>query len=192
MTGIIILAAGSSSRLGKPKQNLVFEGQTLLQRAVNIALSSACRPVIVVLGANVETIGPTIKDKPVQIVFNEDWSEGMASSIAAGMKQLQQMKTVPDSVILMLCDQPFVSDTILNQLIQLRSENTIVACVYNETTGVPALFDKSYFDELLLLSGPEGAKKLLLKHKEAVKVVPFDLGGIDIDTTGDFENLTMP
>src|SRR6185437_9800019 len=185
MTGIIILAAGSSSRLGKPKQNLVFKGQTLLQRAIDAALNSACRPVIVVLGSDIETIRPTIADKPVQIVYNQEWNEGMASSIRAGVMHLQKVDPNADSVILMLCDQPFVSDIVLNQLIQSKSEKTIVACGYNETTGVPALFDKFYFDELLVLSGQEGAKKLLLKHRDAVKTVPFDLGSIDIDTAGD-------
>jgi len=191
MTGAIILAAGSSSRLGKPKQNLVFNGQTLLQRAIEAALSSACRPVIVVLGSNVESIRPSIESYPIQIVYNPDWNEGMASSIRAGLTRFQEVEPVADSVILMLCDQPFVFGAILNQLIELKSESTIIACVYNETTGVPALFDKFYFDELLLLSGPEGAKKLLLKYKDAVKAVPFDLGSIDIDTTGDFEKLTL-
>lgn len=177
--------------MGKPKQNLVFKGQTLLQRAIDAALSTVCRPVIVVLGSNVESIRPTIESYPIQIVYNPDWNDGMASSIRAGVMHLHRVEPTADSVILMLCDQPFVSDAILNQLIQLRSENTIVACVYNETTGVPALFGKFYFDELLFLSGPEGAKKLLLKYKDAVKAVPFDLGGIDIDTTGDFGKLTL-
>src|SRR5476651_1174100 len=81
MTGIIILAAGSSSRLGKPKQNLIYNGKTLLQNAIDTASSSLCKPIMVVLGANAVVIKPTIESLPVNILNNENWQEGIASSI---------------------------------------------------------------------------------------------------------------
>jgi len=189
MTGAIILAAGSSSRLGKPKQNLVFNGQTLLQRAIEAALSSVCRPVIVVLGSNVESIRPSIESYPIQIVYNPDWNAGMASSIRAGLMRFQEVQPAADSVILMLCDQPFVDAALLAQLVQSKSKNGIAACAYSDTIGPPVLFDKYYFNELLSLKGQEGAKKLLMKYSNAVTSVPFLLGYIDIDTVDDFEKL---
>ena len=192
MIGLVILAAGSSSRLGKPKQNLAFQGSTLLQRSIKAALAADCQQVLVVLGANASIIEPTIKSEPVQLIHNSDWQAGMSSSINCGLTTL--LKTTPQlqSVILMLCDQPFADTSIINQLIQASANNKhLVACNYNGTIGVPALFDKSHFEELLALEGNEGAKKLLLKYTNEVHTVPFPLGMIDIDTIGDYERLEI-
>lgn len=191
MTGIIILAAGSSSRLGSPKQNLVYQGETLLQRAIKAATTSVCEPVIVVLGANAGIIEPTIKNLGVDIVFNTDPEEGMASSIRAGVKALLQIAPSANSTVLMLCDQPFVDTAIIDVLVDTHANNKaqIVACAYNDTTGSPALFDAVYFDELSLLKGQEGAKKLLIKYGEKVTAIPFSKGGVDIDTLTDYEKL---
>jgi len=189
MTGIIILAAGSSSRLGKPKQNLVYKGQTLLQRAIEATAASVCRPVIVVLGANEEMIKPTIENNAINIIHNPDWQQGMASSIRSGINALKKIEPKAGSVILTLCDQPFVDTPLLDRLVQKRSAKRIVASSYNDTMGAPVLFGAAYFDELLLLKGQEGAKKLLLKYPDDVVTVPFPLGGIDIDTMEDYEKL---
>ncbi len=189
MTGIIILAAGSSSRLGKPKQNLVYKGQTLLQRAIATAAASVCNPVIVVLGANVQMIKPTIESDAINIIHNPDWQEGMASSIRSGINAVKKIEPKADSVILMLCDQPFVGAALLDKLVQKKSAKGIVASGYNDIIGAPVLFDGVYFDELLLLKGQEGAKKLLLKYPDDVATVPFPLGGFDIDTMEDYEKL---
>lgn len=192
MTGLIILAAGSSSRLGKPKQNLVFQGSTLLQRTINAALAADCQQIVVVLGANAPIIEPTITGQPIQIIHNSDWEKGMASSISCGLATL--LKTTPQlqSVILMLCDQPFADASIINQLTQASANNKqLVACNYNGTIGVPALFNKTHFEELLALQGNEGAKRLLLKYNNEVHKIPFPLGMIDIDTIGDYERLEI-
>jgi len=189
MPGIIILAAGSSSRLGSPKQNLVYNGRTLLQRAIETAVASACEPVIVVLGANKNLIRQSIEGSKATIVYNTDWEEGMASSIRAGITALKKINPESDAVILMLCDQPFADTSLLNQLVQKRSAKGIVACAYNKTIGPPVLFDAVYFDELLLLKGQEGAKKLFKKYQNDVVTVSFPLGSVDIDTSEDFERL---
>jgi len=188
MTGLIILAAGESARLGQPKQNLVFGDKTLLQNAVETALASVCEPIIVVLGANEQIIRPTISHYPVNIVHNADWAEGMASSIRRGVAEMKKDPQVT-SVILMLCDQPFVSTGLLNELAAAGAENDIVACVYNNTAGVPVLFNAKYLEQLQLLTGDEGAKHLLLKYGEDVLYIPFPMGGVDIDTMNDFEKL---
>jgi molybdenum cofactor cytidylyltransferase len=191
MTGVIILAAGSSSRLGTPKQNLIYLGQTLLQRAIETALVSICQPVIVVLGANENVIRPTIERMPVNIISNADWQEGMASSIRLGIKELQNIEPNITSVILMLCDQPFIDFSILNVLVKTQTINGggIAACTYNDTIGAPVLFDTIYFKDLLMLKGQEGAKKLLLKYSDKVVSIPFPLGSIDIDTVEDYEKI---
>jgi molybdenum cofactor cytidylyltransferase len=192
MIGLIILAAGSSSRLGKPKQNLIFQGNTLLQRSIKAALAADCQQVVVVLGANVSEIEPTIKNELIQIIHNPDWEAGMSSTIRCGLAALLKVSPQLQSVILMLCDQPFADSSIINQLIQASANNKhLVACNYNGTIGVPALFYKSHFKELLALQGNEGAKKLLLKYKDEVHTIPFPLGMIDIDTIGDFERLEI-
>src|ERR1035437_6793844 len=108
MPGIIILAAGSSGRLGSPKQNLIYKGQTLLQGAIETAVASACEPVIIVLGANENVIRQSIEGSNATIVYNADWQEGMASSIRVGITALKKINPESDAVILMLCDQPFV------------------------------------------------------------------------------------
>jgi molybdenum cofactor cytidylyltransferase len=192
MTGVIILAAGSSSRLGVPKQNLIYQGQTLLQRAIETTLVSVCQPVIVVLGANENVIKPTIEEMPVNIISNADWQEGIASSIRLGIKEIQKTEPNITSVILMLCDQPFIDFSILNVLVKAQTNNriNIAACAYNDTIGAPVLFDTIYFKDLLMLKGQEGAKKLLLKYTDKVVSIPFPLGSIDIDTVEDYEKIS--
>jgi len=190
MTGLIILAAGSSSRLGKPKQNLIFDGQTLLQRAIKTALQVNCGPVVVVLGGNVDLIKPTLENSAADVIFNADWQQGMSSTIRTGIQHLQQNYPDVTSVILMLCDQPFVDAAVLQKLIPANKQGAIIASGYDDTIGPPVFFDRYYFNELSALKGNEGAKHLLLKYKEKIVTVPFELGNVDIDTAEDFEKLT--
>jgi molybdenum cofactor cytidylyltransferase len=189
MTGIIILAAGSSSRLGTAKQNLIYKDETLLQRAIKAAQGTGCYPIIVVLGANIEVIIPTVESLPVTIIYNDDWQQGMSSSIRLGISELQRSPAKISSVILMLCDQPFVNTDLLNQLILSATKNSIVVCAYNNGIGPPVFFDGYYFPELLLLQGNDGAKEVILKHEDHITTIPFPFGNIDIDTMDDFEGL---
>ncbi|MEJ7684242.1 MAG: nucleotidyltransferase family protein [Segetibacter sp.] len=191
MTGLVILAAGPSTRLGEPKQKIIFEGKSLLQRAVQTALDSACRPVIVLLGAYDNEIQSDIENEDVIVYHNFQWEEGMSSSIRLGIAMLQKTQTPVSDVILTVCDQPFADTTLLNDMINKKAITSkgIIACSYKNTLGVPVLFDKKFFPELLSLEGPDGAKKLIMKHKEAVADIPFDLGSFDIDTNDDYEAL---
>jgi molybdenum cofactor cytidylyltransferase len=191
MTGLIILAAGSSSRLGRPKQNLEFKGKPLLQHAVEEAVLSDCSPIIVVLGANEQNVRSELYARNVQIVVNRHWEEGMSSSIVCGLKTLLKSTPSISQAIIMLCDQPFVDAEILNRLIAEKhdSEKAIAACTYDNTLGTPVLFDKSFFSKLLALDGQQGAKKLVFDHVEQVVSVPFPFGNIDIDTVDDYEKL---
>jgi molybdenum cofactor cytidylyltransferase len=191
MTGIIILAAGASTRLGEPKQQLLYKGRTLLQHAVDAAVESMAQLVIVVLGANAEVIKNNITNQGVTIIHNKDWEEGMASSIRTGITELQKLSPDIDDAILMLCDQPFVDVALLNNLMLNKQQTSkpIIACAYNNTVGPPALFDKTYFNALLSLKGQEGAKKLLMKYRDKVFTIPFDKGAIDIDTAADYAKI---
>jgi molybdenum cofactor cytidylyltransferase len=190
MTALIILAAGASNRLGQPKQNLLFENKTLLQRAIDTGLASNCKPVIVVLGANAGLVHLPAHHENLKIMINPNWGEGMASSIRVGLSHIEENSTV-SSVIIMLCDQPFVSPELIESLQQRRIESgkPLVACFYQDTAGVPALFDRSLFGDLLSLSGSEGAKKIIKNYADNLSVIPFEKGEKDIDTLDDYERL---
>lgn len=189
-TGVIILAAGSSSRLGQPKQLLEFKGKTLLEIAVEAAQNSLADSCVIVLGANADLINEKIRHTKVDQVVNENWQNGMASSMQKGLKYLME-NSDPNQVILMLSDQPFVNNKVINSLIEnkLNTNTGIIACSYNGTFGVPVLFTKKYFPELLSLTGNEGAKKLVMAHQDDLYAIDFPKGAIDIDTMEDYQRL---
>lgn len=189
-TALMILAAGSSSRLGRPKQQLEFRGMTLLENAVQAGLQAACQPITVVLGAYHHDVKPLVASSGVRTVVHVDWQLGMGSSIKAGMKALLE-EEAPDQVLLMLCDQPYVNAHLLKRLITMKIQTgkMMVACSYGDSVGVPALFDRSAYHLLLDMDDQAGAKKILLKHADEVALVPFELGNIDIDTEEDYQKL---
>ena len=191
MTGIVILAAGESSRIGSRKQKLIFKGKSLLQWAVDCALLAKSGPVIVILGAHGEEIQADLKKEDVIVYHNLEWKEGMSSSIRSGIRVLESTGPLVSGVIFMVCDQPFADENLINKLInkKVKTGKDIVASSYNGTTGVPVLFDKKFFGELDKLKGQEGAKKLLQQHKGSVAEVDFPGGGFDIDTLQDYEAL---
>lgn len=191
MTGAVILAAGSSSRLGQPKQKLLFRGETLLQHSVDAAIEADCRPIIVVLGFDAEVIGNDIADKQVITVINNDWQEGMGSSIRTGMRRIIDLDDAIEEILLLLCDQPFVDGPLLKKITEQKklTQKQVVACSYGGTIGVPAVFDKSVFGDLLNLKGQEGAKKLLQSTNYTVDTISFPSGTFDIDTTADYNKL---
>ena len=189
--GLIILAAGGSSRLGRPKQQLPFKTSTLLQHASHVALDSDCKPVVVVLGASAEESKKDLENVPVEIMVNDLWQEGMSSSIKVGLSRLLEISPDTDGVILMVCDQPYVTPHLIRKMIKawLQSGKGILACTYSGTMGTPALFAKDYFQDLQSLQGPDGAKKVLLAYQSFVNLIPFPLGQVDIDTPEDYNNL---
>ncbi|HEX5025390.1 MAG TPA: nucleotidyltransferase family protein [Agriterribacter sp.] len=190
-TGMVILAAGSSTRFGKIKQLLHFNGKTLLQHAIDEAAAAGITPIVIVTGAHAEEVSMAIKNEHVTIAFNEHWQKGMASGIVAGLKKLIMVDRNIEKVIIAVCDQPFVTSALFTQLYQTQSESTqhIAACVYADTIGTPVLFTKKYFEALLGLTGDEGAKKILKLNPEDVARVDFPQGAVDIDTQKDYEDL---
>lgn len=190
--GIVILAAGASTRMGTPKQLLKFQGRSFLRHTTEIALASVCKPVIVVLGANALPIRNEISELPVIIIENHNWRQGMSSSIQAGIKTLEHNSNI-DAVILLLCDQPFISVDIINELVEAfyTTAKPIIASEYKQTLGVPALFARQLFSELMNLNSASGAKQVIQKNEELVHKVCFELGAIDIDTPEEYEQLNI-
>jgi len=162
-----VLAAGASKRLGRPKQLVRFEGETLVARAARIA--SAVAPTIVV-------VSPQLRDavSDVRAIENPDASEGMASSIRCGVQ------ATTGDVIIMLCDQPHVTSEHLRALADAGAP--IAATGYSGIRGVPAFFAEKFRDELLALRGDAGARSVIEAHRDEVATIPFEAAGFDVDT----------
>ena len=191
-TGVVILAAGASTRLGKAKQLLKYKGKSLLQHAIDAAINSTAHPVVVVLGANADRVLKDIDKSKTNVVVNTEWEEGMASSLRNGLNELLFIEPSTDAVIFMVCDQPHVSADVLNALVKSQQETgkLIVTCSYGEAMGPPALFSKSLFHELMQLKGDAGARKVIELHYTDVATISFEKGKIDIDTEADYNALT--
>ena len=190
--GVVILAAGASTRLGQPKQLLKYNGKTLLQNAIDAAVNSTADPIVVVLGANADEVSQKINKSKISVLINTAWEEGMASSVRNGLNELLFIDPSTDAVIFMVCDQPHVSADLINDLVKTQRESgkLIVTCSYGETIGPPALFHKSLFHELMQLTGDAGARKVIQQHANAVATVLFEKGKIDIDTEADYNALS--
>jgi molybdenum cofactor cytidylyltransferase len=189
--GLIILAAGKASRMSKPKQLLIYQGNSLISHAVKVGLNSICKSVVVVLGAYAEQIKPQIAKLPVEIVVNPHWGAGMSYSIRAGIAAMNENNSNLDAVIIALADQPLISEAVFNRLIQSYQEtgNIIIAAAYDDIVGVPALFNCALFAELMQLEGDKGAKALMRKYQDQVLAIDIPEAAIDIDTQNDYEKL---
>jgi molybdenum cofactor cytidylyltransferase len=190
--GIVILAAGGSTKLGSPKQLVRFKGKTIFRRSVESAL--ACEPVslIVVLGARAEEISVEAEGLPIEIVINKEWEVGISSSIKAGLAKLLELRPDIDALIIMLSDQPFVDEKTIRSLIDTyrTTRKPIVASEYNDVLGVPALFDRSMFDDLMKLEGDAGARVIIRQNaSENVATISAPEAAFDIDTPHDREQL---
>ncbi len=182
----VVLAAGSSSRLGFPKQLLELEGKSLLQRAVEAALTSQCRRAWVVLGSGAARLRPHLEGLPVEVLENREWREGMGSSVRLAAQRIAHRPDPPDAILFLTCDQPGVTSESLDRLLRAASgPPSIVAASYAGTVGVPALFKRAHYPELARLSGARGAKPLLQKHADQVVGVRLPEAEADVDTPDD-------
>ena len=186
----IVMAAGGSTRLGSPKQSLMFRGQTLLQRAVCTALTADLGPVYVVLGAHAEFLQKQLEHLSVQIIENKDWQRGMGSSLRTGIAAAEADPRV-SGFLLMLCDQPFLTAEHLKSLAaRHRSGALIVASRYEDKEfGPPALFDRKFLPELHAVPDDKGARPIMIRHASYMEFISFTDGGIDIDTPRDLMHL---
>jgi molybdenum cofactor cytidylyltransferase len=185
---LILLAAGESSRLGRPKQLLPMVDKTMIEHLIEEAITSNVANIFVVLGANKDKISEKIKHYNIEALINEEYKSGMSSSIKLGLNYLLKHKRKPDALIIMLCDQPFVSSVIINKIIEkyLATNFPIVNCNYGSSYGPPVLFDQSLFDELLTMKGMEGAKEVVQQNRNKLTHIYFPQGIKDIDTEEDY------
>ena len=189
--GAVILAAGSSSRMGRPKQTLQFQGMSLIKRATLAALDGMCRPVVVVTGAQADLSRRELDQLDVHEAFNPDWETGMGSSVRTGIERLISIDAEVAGVVLLLCDQPHVTSDVVSSLIAAHhtTGRPIVASSYCENFGVPALFSRMLFTELTQLAGSSGAKEIIKRHADEAHFLPFPDGEVDVDTPDDFSGL---
>lgn len=186
---IILLAAGSSSRMGKPKQLLSIHEETLIEHTLKKAIALKPHSIITVLGANVEKIQAVLDETKTHIVYNKNWKQGMGTSVAVGIQALQHIHPDAQAVLILVGDQPYLSTLILEKIIILfeQSDKTIVSAHYGKTFGVPVLFDKKWWSNLMELTGDKGAKKLMMNHANEMAFVDFPKGIFDLDTPEDYE-----
>lgn len=188
----IVLAAGSSSRLGRPKQLVEFQGETLLARAIRLANDAGANPVFVVLGANLEAILPAgLPDEAIPVV-NKDWEEGISTSIQAGLRAVHGVLPATEGVLILACDQPRLSAHHLRALLRAFSSGSgpvIAASMYDGAFGTPSIFPRMGFRQLFELRGDKGARTLFGKPPCPVVGVQFPDGEVDIDTPADLDQL---
>lgn len=187
MIGAVVLAAGGSRRLGRPKQLVRYQGRSLVRNATEAALGAGYDPVVVVVGAAAPAVKAELGDLAVHHVENPDWSSGIASSIRIGLRAVRNGAPGVEAVLLTTCDQTHLT---LQVLCRLREafDGSAACCVASEyagSYGTPALFGRSLFDDLEALEGDQGAKRLLLRDTRTLKRVPWPAGVIDVDRPGD-------
>ena len=174
-TAAIVLAAGASRRLGEPKQLIRLSGETLVERAVRVCREAGCDPVVVVLGASAKQIRKQCSFEDAKILVNEEWPEGMGSSLRAGVTALAEDV---DGCAVVTCDMPAIS---MEHLRELMKTGEKTASTYAGRRGVPAFFPRSSFAQLIELRGDTGARELL----RDAPTVELKGGEIDVDTVDD-------
>ncbi len=184
--GLLILAAGQASRMGKEKQLLPWKGKTLLEHAVSQALKLSTN-VHVVLGAYAEKTQPLLASYPVQLIHNKEWEQGMGASLATGLHAMQ--KEGYSAALILLVDQPMIALSHYQQLIAHFRETpeAIIASEYPNGPGVPAVIPKRYFGQLSNLKGEGGAKKLMRSKDTPVRTIPTVGMLVDLDRPEDYE-----
>jgi len=189
----IVLAAGASRRLGQPKQLLRLDGETMLDRAIRLAIESAANPVIAVLGSHHELIRQSLSTSNATAIFNPDWEQGIATSIHAGLSAVEDTAPQSSGVLILGCDQPRLTAAHLRALVAaFKSQPTpaIVASAYAGAVGAPAVFPREVFAALRALHGDQGARILLKLPPCPLCALPFPGGEIDLDLPADLAHLS--
>lgn len=190
--GIILLAAGSAVRMKKNKLLVKIGKKYLLENALSEAQKSNADFVTVVLGAYAEDNFKVVEKYPFETIFNKKWEDGIGCSIKSGLQKALKSHPEMDAIVISVCDQPFLSKEIFDGLIDTYKKNDkkIIVSGYANSIGVPVLYDKSLFSDLLNIPDQYGAKKYVIETaaQEIIATFPFPKGEIDIDTLEDLKN----
>jgi len=188
MVVALILAAGESRRMGRPKLLLPFGKQTMIETVISHVRQSQVDHILVVLGADSAKIKNKIKNLPVTVISNPDYKQGMLSSIKCGFWNLPE-KT--EAVLVWLGDQPSIPSSVADQVIETyrRTKKGIVVPVYNNERGHPVLIDIKYKKEIETLNPAIGLRQLVYNHPQDTVEVKVDTASIlrDIDSVDDYE-----
>ncbi len=183
----IILAAGGSQRMGRPKQLLSIDGQPMVRRVTAAVCDSRLTQVVVVVGAHASLVSKALAGLPVEPVYNEDWAEGMSTSVRVGIRAL---RADIGAVLVILADQPALTPKLVQLLVERyrATEAPIVAPFYRGQRGNPVLFDRSLFPELLSIQGDRGGRMIITRYDEQMERVECHDPGVvqDVDTLDDY------
>jgi molybdenum cofactor cytidylyltransferase len=186
---ILVLAAGKSSRMDGIKQLEKINNKTLLDITLEKLKSIFSDKIYCVLGANADKIKAEITSKNIQFIENPNYEKGLSSSIVSGIEYFKKEALNFEGIYILLADQPGIETAYLESLLLLFQEHkdTIIASKYGNKLGVPAIFPKKYFPELLLIRGDKGAKEFLNERKSEVINPELSTNFFDIDTKEDLE-----
>jgi molybdenum cofactor cytidylyltransferase len=164
---------------------------SFVRRIADAAIEANCSPVVVVIASGSTAVREQLNPTAAITVENTIWNRGVGTSIRTGVQHLVDNGADVDAIVLLVCDRPFVNAAVIGRLIALRekTQQPIVASSYAKTFGVPALFDRSCFGDLLALNDSSGAKSIILANRGHVAEFPFAEGKIDIDRAEDLEGL---
>jgi len=188
---VVIIAAGESKRLGSPKQLLLLDKDSMLNRLIKMVQKAVDFPIYLVLGANAEKIKAQLPNVNLNIVENTEWQEGMGSSIRLGVQAVASSANKYDGVLILVCDQPYLTQQAIKDLVTLQQlkKTAIAASFYANIAGTPALFHASVFPDLLVLKGDQGAKRIIQERDQELAKLQFEKGVLDIDTPEDYQQL---
>jgi molybdenum cofactor cytidylyltransferase len=192
----VLLAAGGSGRMGRPKALLPYRGSTLLQHAVHALCATPCEPRIVVVSPEIEKSCWKREGADVSLVVNADLSSGMSSSLRAAIEAIEAIEQLEhrsgrrvDGILITLVDQPLVTADHLNAILRAGAETGLAATTWTTAFGPPAFLFRSFFPLLKDLRGDEGARKILRSEHARLRLVDFPGAALDVDDAEDYARL---
>lgn len=185
--GAVLLAAGSGSRFGAAKQIIPIEGTPMVCRAATAAIDAGLSPVIVVTGAHGDAVKACLAGLPIQLAENLDWASGMGTSLALGVRTILANEPMLRALLVLLADQPGIGAADIRAMLKAYAlaPRRIRAARYRGHLGPPCLFPRTYFDELISMDGPYGARRLIERHADFVDAHDLPSAAFDIDTPAD-------